>query len=253
LSNLRGTLICEAEVLLFGKDTTDDAKKKWKAKVATVMNPMCECLAHKNEQLYGQIQHLFEIEQPLDDDSGHQMADAIIKLILNKTWPGGKFKYVPVTQGRTTQINFLLQLPSGSLSVYTGTADFIVTQQLSLIERRLGQSTSVVDRTRAVGDIQSPPEKKFAYAQAGIYTIGKIAKQTIQGNVRMATVLFYKDLTAQVALAECLAEKAANGGKGEVSYKSVDSVCGYNLRNPNEFGRFATVFTETLKVAAPSV
>ena len=60
-----------------------------------------------------------------------------------------------------------------------------------------------------------------AIAQAGIYTIGQLAKMPEDLQVkRIATIILYKDLSAQVALASLDPAKASSTGSiGAVSYK----------------------------------
>lgn len=51
-SNLRSTIIAEAEILLFDQDTTAEAKKKWKERAAPANRPICKCKAHSDDTLY---------------------------------------------------------------------------------------------------------------------------------------------------------------------------------------------------------
>lgn len=104
-----------------------------------------------------------------------------------------------------------------------------------------------------MGEVQSPPgtsheAKRAALAQAGIYTVGQFAKMRSSVVKNLATVILYKDLSANVALATLDPSHAtAERSVGKISYELVDSVHPYMLTDPKALGRFAIVFVNTLK------
>ena len=89
--------------------------------------------------------------------------------------------------------------------------------------------------------------KNAAVAQAGIYSVGQF--RIPSPNIRkIATVILYKDLTAHVAMATLDSTKAANKESlGEISYKLVDSVHGYQLNDREGLAKFSSVFIGTVK------
>ena len=108
-------------------------------------------------------------------------------------------------------------------------------QHYSRAERRLGKDVFKHCRVRGVGEIQSPPGSSFdvkmaTVAQAGIYTVGQFAKhKKIVKKKKLASIILFKDLTAQIALATldpALANK--ENSIGGVMYQIVDSLHGYN-------------------------
>ena len=101
-------------------------------------------------------------------------------------------------------------------------------------------------------EVQSPrgttcASKNAAVAQAGIYSVGQF--RTPSPNIKkIATVILYKDLTAHVAMATLDSTKAADKESlGEISYKLVDSVHGYQLNDREGLAKFSSVFIGTVK------
>ena len=143
-----------------------------------------------------------------------------------------------------------MQLPSGETSMFTGWPDFRVAQTF---ERRLGKHILREEGTRAVGEIQSPPGmsqevKMRTVAQAGIYAIGQFALlRGLRKKRKIAAIMLYKDLSVQVAMATLNPFKATNDSIGDVSYKLVDSIHGFDLRDKHDLGRFASVFITVMK------
>ena len=71
---------------------------------------------------------------------------------------------------------------------------------------------------------------------------------------RIATIILYKDLSAQVALASLDPAKASSTGSiGAVSYKLVGDVHGYPLNTPDGVQRFASVFIATHQTSMTSL
>ena len=214
--------------------------------------PLCCCLAHSTEEFYSITSSLIEISAPLNDDSGYRLAGTLIPYIL-KVAGMPRMKFEPTKAGTPITVKYLLQLPGGETSMYTGWPDFQVLQSYSTVERRLGRNVLRNERVRAVGEVQSPrgndtTSKIAAVAQAGIYTVGQFAKLRCSIPKKIATVILYKDLSAQVALATMDPTKATlEGSLGEISYQLVDSIDGYVLFEAEGLARFASVFVTTLK------
>ena len=107
-------------------------------------------------------------------------------------------------------------------------------------------------KTREGGEIQSPQgttcaSKNAAVAQAGIYSVGQFRTPS-PNKRRIATVILYKDLTAHVAMATLDSTKASKKESlGEISYKLVDSVHGYQLNDQEGLAKFSSVFIGTVK------
>ena len=138
--------------------------------------------------------------------------------------------------------------------MFTGWPDFTMIQHYSRVERRLGKDIFKTGRVRGVGEIQSPPGASFqtkmaTVAQAGIYMIGQFSKlRQIAKRRKLASIILFKDITAQVALATINPSLANQENSiGGVTYKIVDSLHGYNLNDPIELSQFASVFITTLK------
>lgn len=140
----------------------------------------------------------------------------------------------------------MLQLPSGNTSLLILLGILTLRQKYSLMERRVGENILRDESVRACGEIQSQPEKRAAYSQAAIYTIGGPSKLVTGSAIRkMATVLTYKDITAHAELATL--DASCTESLGEVAYKLVDSVPGYNLKSEKELNRFSTALVATLE------
>ena len=236
-----------------------DRGKRWLRTYS--VSSLCGCTAHSDQEFYEDIGFsLIEIGSPLTDDSGYRLANTLITFIL-RVCNMKNLKIESARQGPITSVKYLLELPSGEMTLFTGLPpDFQVLQSYSFIERRLGKAVQREQRVRGVGEIQSPPgntpaAKRAAIAQAGIYTIGQLAKMPEDLQVkRIATIILYKDLSAQVALASLDPAKASSTGSiGAVSYKLVGDVHGYPLNTPDGVQRFASVFIATLQTSMTSL
>ena len=85
-------------------------------------------------------------------------------------------------------------------------------------------------------------------AQAGIYTVGQFAKhQKIVKKKKLASIILFKDLTVQIALATLDPALANEENSIGVMYQIVDSLHGYKLNNPVDLSRFSSVFIAALK------
>ena len=156
--------------------------------------------------------------------------------------------------GYKAAIQYMLRLPSGEESIFTGWPDFQLAQTFSFIERRLQKPVGPEDRVRAVGEIQSPKgysaeSKTRAFAQAGIYTVGQFTNTTTLN--KLAAIVLYKDMSAHVAIAKLNRQQSDVDTKmetvGEVTFKLVNSVNSFHLQNPQDLAKFASVFVTTLK------
>ena len=142
------------------------------------VSSLCGCTAHSNQEFYDDIGFsLIEISSPLTNDSGYHLANMLIAFICNMK----NLKVESARKGPITSVKYLLELPIGEMTLFTGRPEFQVLQSYSFIERRLGKAVQREQRVRGVGEIQSPPgstpaAKRAAIAQAGIYNIGQLAK-----------------------------------------------------------------------------
>ena len=87
-----------------------------------------------------------------------------------------------------------------------------------------------------------------ALAQAGIYTLGVLSKTNTL--IKLATIVFYKDITTRVAVA--MISRAGENAKGKgiighVSYQLVSSVNPFNSKRADDLAHFASVFIGTVK------
>ena len=228
-----------------------ESAKEWLQK-ASDARPLCGCVAHLDEELYDITYALIEISRPLTDDSGNRLAATLLPLILKAA--NSNLKFETAKQGTTAAVKYILQLPSGDSSIFSGWPDFQVLQTYSFVERRLGRKVLREERVRGIGEVQSPPgtsakAKTATLAQAGVYSIGQFAKTPGDPEKRkVTTIILYKDMSSNVALATLDPEKAtSNESVGEVTYKLVDSVHGYYLNQPDELKRFSSVFIATLR------
>ena len=108
--------------------------------------------------------------------------------------------------GTSCLVKYILQLPSGDTSMYTGWPDFQMLQCFSRMEERLGRHKMCKQRVRGIGEVQSPPgvgeeAKDAALAQASIYTVEQFAKMRCATKGRILTVILYKNITAHIAIA----------------------------------------------------
>lgn len=250
VSKSRLALIEEAEKLFCADfaDFESETITNWKQKAIEIKKPVCQCFAHRDNTTFEILQDLFFIEKPLDDDTGHDLAQTLVTVIL-KAAGLDNMQYKATSQGARTKINYVLQLPSGKTSIFTGYPDYLVIEKFNAIARREGRLILRRQNVRGVGDVQSPRSKNMAYAQAGIYTVGQLAKLQPETVLpKIATILLYKDITAQVAIA-CLntSKITENGSLGEVSYKTVGSVSPYNLQDQEELSNFADTLVATLR------
>lgn len=97
------------------------------------------------------------------------------------------------------------------------------------------------ERVRATGDVQSPPSASAAYAQAGICTVGQLANRRNSNNDN------YHNLQGLDCLARLDPLLHQTNSVGAITYKVVDSLHGYDLKDPREMSRFAIVLVATLK------
>lgn len=229
-----------------GEQNVDDIIQKY------METCQCECAAHNDEELFVVTSDLFEIVAPLNDDSGNTLASCILPVIL-KSAAMKNIKFSTTKAGSCDTVNYILQFPSGQVSMFTGWPDFTMIQHYSRVERRLGTDFFKTSKIRGVGEIQSPGaslETRMAtVAQAGIYTIGQFSKlRRMTKKRKLASIILFKDITAQVALATIDPSLATiEDSIGGVTYKIVDSLHGYKLYDPIELSKFASVFIATLK------
>ena len=248
----RTQLLDEADDML--GDVVPTSKEKasdWVQRKRSI--PLCNCQVHQcdNELYLDVLSVLVSLPKPLNDDTGNTFAQVFLAHILKSS--NLTRLTVRGTRGGTIgRVHFILRLPSGTEYVYTGWPDLHLVQRFTQEERRLGVRLGLEETVRGIGEVQSPPgtsnsAKNRAFAQAGIYTLGHF--KNTHSISKLATVIFYKDLTAHVALATInrVPEVTSSGVIGDVTYKLVNGVNPYDLRLVEDMKRFASVFIATLK------
>lgn len=138
-------------------DGNKNCGKQWLEK-SFGPTPLCGCIAHADEEFYNNIgASLIEISPPLTDDSGYRLASSLIPFVLRVS-NIANLKLESARQGPMTTVKYILELPNGDTSLFTGRPDFHILQSYSFIERRLGKPIKREHRIRGgVGEIQSPP------------------------------------------------------------------------------------------------
>ena len=141
-----------------------------------------------------------------------KVQNTLASILLPYCLKAAGLKNVAVRPGSSTSIKYILQLPSGDTSMFSGLPDHHLLQTYTTTERRLGQNVLKQERVRGVGEVQFPQgttcaSKNSAVAQAGIYSVGQF-RTPIPNKRRIATVILYKDLTAHVAMATLDSAKA---------------------------------------------
>lgn len=202
----------------------------------------CECLAHlyNDEAFYSDfIVPLTELSPPLDVNTGLVFGNKILSLIIQRA-------NLPVTYQLIGGRN------NGDTETYTGWADFIGFQTFTRQQRKLGHSSTTMDHTRFSGEMQSTDRKYSSFTQAGIYAVGYLAKCNVLTTTgKLASVVFYRDMSASVCLAELFHEKKKmniHGSVGKIQYQLVDSPMPYSLTNVKELQRFAKVLVSTVEL-----
>lgn len=258
----RSALLSCAEAL-FKKGLQNVSREEsdgWLAQ-KNLMSNLCECTLHSSEDgqadqnFISTYSNLVQIQEPLNDDSGKGLAQFLLSHIIKKA--NLNMKIETVDAGSPITISYLLRLPSGCegfciSDVYSGYCDFAVYTSYSAALRRLHYPSTKAKRLRSTGEVQSPQGNSVAaktstIAQAGIYTIGQFANNLpITERRSMASIIFFKDLTATVAVATIDPTKGTmENSLGQVTYEHVDIA--YNLKLPDDMARFASTFISVLK------
>lgn len=217
-----------------------DLEKATKERSEELEHPPCECVAHKDEELYGKLTcTLIEISPPLDDDSGTRLATTLIPFLL-KAAGMDNMGLKPTLTEIEPSVDYLLHLPSGDTKMFRGWPDFRVLRTFSAEEeRRQGRD---VGHEEGAGAIEQADSKMAAPAEAGVCSIGQFIKSS--GQRRIVTVILHRDLSAHIAMATLDHHKAISE---EVSYTLVDNLHGYYLNQPDGLSRFASVLIAALK------
>lgn len=105
--------------------------------------------------------------------------------------------------------------------------------------RRLGSSVLREERIRGIGEVQSPGDSVQAKnAALGIYTVGQFPKASTK---KMIAVILHKYLSAHIPLASLDPTKSVSKDSiGEIDYKLVDSVHGYQLNMADDLSCFVS-------------
>ena len=163
-----------AKELLLREDISVEERREWVEKEENSI--LCNCIVHSHDDKYRKLARLIEVTSPLTDDSGFRVMES---LIIDKAGMGDNMVFESVRSGANSSVCYILQLPSGETSMYTGWPDFRAAQTF---ERRLGRNIlRREETTRAVGEIQSPQGmsqevKMDSLAQSGINAIGQFAR-----------------------------------------------------------------------------
>ena len=225
-----------------------DKRREWLGRKRKV--PLCDCKAHKcdNDEFFTDVLgELVKLQAPLNDNSGTRFANVLLSHIL-KVANLTRVKFHGTRGGALGPVQYILHLPSGAEYVYRGRPDYMVCQRITREERQLGRQFE--ETVRAIGEVQSPrgtstKVKNLAFAQAGIYTLRHLTNTMALR--KLATVVLYKDFTAHVALATICREEGETDLVGDVTYKLVQSINPFVLRNQEDLALFASVFIAALK------
>ena len=123
----------------------------------------------------------------------NKLASILIQLILEKAGLADTVTFENCKQGSPYTINYVLQIPNGEATTFTGWPDFSIITKSTAIRRRSA-------RLAGIGEIQSQPRitkksKTAAIAQAGIYGVGQLAKTN-----KITIVVIFKDKSTIVAM-----------------------------------------------------
>ena len=224
----------------------------------------CKCVAHISDlgpDLYAVVHALTSIQPPLSDGRGKVMADVLLAYLLKIS--GQNMIVQAAEMGSIATARYILQLPSGQKLLYSGHPDFYIRQNMTREGWHAGYSRRMEETVRGVGEVQSPPgatslSKDRALAQSGIYTIGMFSRTDKTTNV--ATIVFYKDITAHIALATIERVKPPTGVHnigdaqvGHVKFELLESTNPFNLQIAEDMIRFTNVLIATLRMCSVSV
>lgn len=208
----------------------------------------CQCAAHAalNTAQGTFLSKMIDIPKPLNDDWGKKLATTLLSQILKHS---GMEEYVieDCNQGTPHAVNFILQLPSGESTQFTGWPDFTVTRSFPAAARRVARR---VQRLSSVGDVQSPPgndarSKTLTIAQAGIYGIGTHLHRNVDA---MPVIILFKDKTAQVLCTRCKpSQNPLENSVGEIEYNYVEKLDSSDLTNQNELQEFSKHVVSVIK------
>ena len=118
----RSCLFSESVDLVEGVAEGDVAAKELIVKLERRNNPMCQCVSHNDDESYGFTYALMEISPPLTDDSGNTLAPVLLHYCL-KAAGLKNVAYESVRPGSSTSVKYILQLPSGETSLFSGWPD----------------------------------------------------------------------------------------------------------------------------------
>ena len=192
-----------------------DNKPVNQADYQMVNSTTCQCVAHTTPE-GGVVGELIDIPEPLNDDTGNKLASILIQLILEKAGLADTVTFENCKQGSPYTINYVLQIPNGEATTFTGWPDF------SIITKSGGAICGRSARLAGIGEIQFPPgmtkkSKTAAIAQAGIYGVGQLAKTN-----KITVVVIFKDKSAIVTLSSITPAETLPNSLGEPSFQFVN-------------------------------
>ena len=176
------------------------------------------------------------ISQPLvlTDHYGGELVEALLPFLFQKAQQRMNVRKCGLDSPYT--VNFVLQMPSGSVYQYTGRPDFTINS---------AYAGAVVHFTlKGMGEVQSPPwrrneSKSAALSQAGIYTIGQFANGAHTGGA-LPAIIIHKDKTAQVAIGRLNGdEKKVKYSPGTVTFRLIGQMDSLNLKDPTDLRMFS--------------
>jgi hypothetical protein len=212
--------------------------------------PRCTCIAHQSE--LEAAWKLIDIPNRLTDDWGSKLAHGLLPEIFKRGNVNGmQLDVEDCKQGGMYAVNYILQLPSGESTQFTGWPDFTISRRyMPCAERRITLAYNRRARTLGVGEVESPvtKDKTKAFAQAGLYGVGQLANSSRQ---KMAVVILYKDKSAQVAVASThLPSIPLQLSVGDVKYQFVSRADSMSLKDPDDLQEFARILVSTMNWAA---
>ena len=170
----------------------------------------------------------------LTDHYGGELVESLFPFLLQTA--ERKMMVRKCGLGSPYTVNFVLQMPSGSVCQFTGRPDFSINSPYAGAVARF--------TLRGVGEIQSPPwrrkeSKSAALSQAGIYTLGQFANGAHTSG-SLPAIVVHKDKTAQVAIGRVNHdEKKIEHSLGTATFRLIGQVDSLDLKDPDDLRTFS--------------
>ena len=186
---------------------------------------------------------LISLPPVLTDHYGGKLVEALFPFLFQKAQQRMNVRKCGL--GSPYTVNFVLQMPSGSVYQFTGRPDFSINS---------AHSGAMVRFTlRSVGEIQSPPwrrseSKSAALSQAGMYTVGQFANAAHTSGPLPAIVI-HKDKTAQVAIGRPNSdEKKVEHSLGTVTFRLIGQMDSLDLKDPSDLRMFSGLLKGVMNI-----